>query len=175
MRALPQGYNIVNVILPRRHTHPALPPQISDWRRDHTWAPGQAQAKEEEEEKAETYLAQRYVDAPYLVGGKKFDLRIYALVVSYSPLRIYLYRCVRACLAGVAVRGFCVWNTVGSYVFLILLIAVQSSLPCRCTFHPQACCTRPVCLYPAPRPHVPTYIYTHTLTRARSQTHTLLL
>jgi hypothetical protein len=32
------------------------------------------------------------VDQPYLVGGKKFDLRIYALVTSYNPLRIYLYR-----------------------------------------------------------------------------------
>lgn len=59
--------------------------QISDWRRDHTWKPDQ-------EEAAEAYLAQRYVDSPYLVGGKKFDLRIYALVTSYSPLKCYLYR-----------------------------------------------------------------------------------
>uniref|UniRef100_A0A383W9P9 Tubulin--tyrosine ligase-like protein 9 n=1 Tax=Tetradesmus obliquus TaxID=3088 RepID=A0A383W9P9_TETOB len=59
--------------------------QISDWRRDHTWKP-------DDEAAAETYLAQRYVDSPYLVGGKKFDLRIYALVTSYNPLRVYLYR-----------------------------------------------------------------------------------
>lgn len=37
-------------------------------------------------------LPASYVDDPYLVGGKKFDLRIYALVTSYSPLRVYLYR-----------------------------------------------------------------------------------
>ncbi len=47
----------------------------------------------ESDEAPETYLAQRYVDSPYLVGGRKFDLRIYALVTCYNPLKVYLYRC----------------------------------------------------------------------------------
>ena len=29
---------------------------------------------------------------PYLLGNKKFDMRIYALVTNYSPLTIYIYR-----------------------------------------------------------------------------------
>jgi tubulin polyglutamylase TTLL9 len=40
----------------------------------------------------ELYVVQRYLMNPLLIGGKKFDLRIFALVTNYSPLTIYLYR-----------------------------------------------------------------------------------
>ena len=53
-----------------------------------------------EKPEAETYVVQKYVNAPYLIGGKKFDLRLYVLVSSYMPLTVWIYR-----------SGFCRFST----------------------------------------------------------------
>ena len=37
-------------------------------------------------------MAQRYLHKPFLVDNLKFDLRIYVLITSVIPLRIFIYK-----------------------------------------------------------------------------------
>lgn len=70
--------------------------EISEWKTDFkalkSSLAGKQSILEAEAKDVEDYIVQRYLQYPLLIGGKKFDMRLYALVTSFSPLKVYQYR-----------------------------------------------------------------------------------
>ena len=58
----------------------------------HTVARATANGDQSASTTGETYVVSAYVDNPLLVGGRKFDLRIYVAVLSFRPLKAYVAR-----------------------------------------------------------------------------------
>ena len=39
-----------------------------------------------------TWVIQKYIENPMLIMNRKFDIRVWVVISSWNPLRIYIYK-----------------------------------------------------------------------------------
>nr|XP_055122276.1 probable tubulin polyglutamylase TTLL9 isoform X2 [Symphalangus syndactylus] len=101
---------------------------IMDWRKD-----TRSSDNQKDDIPVENYVAQRYIENPYLIGGRKFDLRVYVLVMSYIPLRAWLYRDGFARFSNTRFT----LNSIDDQYVHLTNVAVQKTSP---DYHPKKGC-----------------------------------
>ncbi|XP_054961020.1 probable tubulin polyglutamylase TTLL9 isoform X3 [Pan paniscus] len=101
---------------------------IMDWRKD-----TRSSDDQKDDIPVENYVAQRYIENPYLIGGRKFDLRVYVLVMSYIPLRAWLYRDGFARFSNTRFT----LNSIDDQYVHLTNVAVQKTSP---DYHPKKGC-----------------------------------
>jgi hypothetical protein len=71
-------------------------------------------------------VIQKYIERPYLLRGHKFDLRLYVVVTSFSPLEAFIYT-----------RGFVRLSTVPFSLDIARIHALLLRAVCECPVTPQ--------------------------------------
>lgn len=69
--------------------------EFEDWMKNKDWTPKEVQRSNEPTDIGlvpEIWIVQKYISNPYLLQGRKFDIRMYVLVMSFSPLTVWIAR-----------------------------------------------------------------------------------
>lgn len=78
--------------------------EFEEWKKNKDWTPKEIQRSNDPADKGliqEIWIVQKYISNPYLLQGRKFDIRMYVLVTSFSPLTVWIARDGFARISGI--------------------------------------------------------------------------